>query len=185
MTVYSFSVNDNDSFMCSSTDKVFDNMKGLAVCEECHYRTDFEYVNDDFEIKRKSYDLSGTYDGYYIASLKFKEFLTREGINNIDFIALKNAPEFYVMFVRSEVIFDTEKRKSRSENFCETCGNFESFVGATPAFLKEPLNNDICRTDIMFGSGNEKHPLLIASEDFVTLVKREKLKGIRFESTRT
>ncbi len=185
MSEYSVSVNDNDSFMCSSTDRVFDNMNGLTVCNECQFRTNFEFINDTFEIKLKTYDLSGTYDGYYIASSKFKELIAREGINNIDFMPLKNESEFFAMFVRSVVVFDAEKRKSRSEKLCQECGNFESFVGATPAFLKEPLCNDLCRTDIMFGSGNAKHPLLVASEKFVTLTKREKLKGIKFKQVRT
>lgn len=185
MSDFSVSVNDNDSFMCSSTDRVLENMDGLAVCEECHYRTDFEFINANFEMKRKVYDLSSTFDGYYIASLKFKEFIGREKINGIDFKSLKHEPEFFVMFVRNIVKFDTEKRKSRSENLCSKCSNYESFVGATPAFIKGPIKNDLCRTNVMFGSGNEKSPLLIASERFVALSKREKLKGIYFEQTRT
>ncbi|BFL83234.1 hypothetical protein LFREDSHE_16840 [Shewanella baltica] len=185
MPEFSISVNDNDSFMCSSDGRVFDGMKGLSICDKCHYRTDFEYVNDDFEVKRKIYDLSSTYDGYYIASLKFKEFILREGINGVDFVALKKEPMFFAMFVRSTVQFDAEKRNSRSENLCSSCGNFESFIGATPAYLKEALCNDICRTNIMFGSGNSKHPLLVVSEKLVNQLKREKIQGLNFEPTRT
>ena len=185
MAYYSINISDNNSFMCSSADRVFEGMKGLSVCEACGYRTDFEYINHAFELDRKSYDLSATYDGYYIASLKFKECIQREQIANVEFTVLKNEPNYFVVFVREKVAFDTVKRKSRSENYCELCGNHESFVGATPAFLKEPAKGDLCRTDVMFGSGNAKHPVLIASEAFKELVQREKLQGIQFERTRT
>ena len=185
MSDFSVSVNDNDSFMCSSEDEIFDNMDDLAVCEKCHYRTDFEFINSDFKLKLKTYDLSATYDGYYIASLKFKESLAREKISGIEFVPIKNEPKFFAMFVHCIVAFDTVKRQSHAENLCPTCGNFESFVGATPAFLKEPLSNELCRSDVTFGSGYGKSPLLLVSEKFIALTKREKLKGIYFEQTRT
>ncbi len=137
MSEFSINISDNDSFMCLSTDCIFENMDDLNVCDSCHCRTDFEYINDEFELRRKTYDLSGTYDGYYIASLKFKEFIERGKIPGIEFTSLKNEPEYFAMFVRNIVKFDIEKRKSRKEKFCSKCENYESFVGATPAFLKE------------------------------------------------
>ncbi|MCT7944159.1 hypothetical protein [Shewanella septentrionalis] len=185
MQSFSVSVNDNDSFMCSSSDRVFDDVIGVKVCPVCHYRTNFDFVNQNFTIKRKIYDLSATYDGYYIASLKFKETIDREGIAGITFVAISREPEYFAMFVSNMVSFDTEKRKSKAEKYCSACGNYESFVGATPAFLRESPSFDLSRTDVAFGSGNAKHPLLIASECFVSLVKREKLKGLYFEQTRT
>ena len=185
MPEFVIEVNDNDSFMCSSADNVFEDMKDLSVCNSCHYRTDFEYINDEFKLKRKNYDLSTTYDGYYIGSLKFKELTEREQLKGIEFVTLKNEPEYFVLFVRNIVDFDTDKRECRSENLCEECKNYESFVGATPAFLKEPLPDTLCRCDVIFGSGNEKSPLLFANQVFHDLVKREKLKGIRFEQLRT
>lgn len=185
MQHYSVSVNDNDSYMCSSTDRVFEDVNGVEVCPECHYRTNFELVNKDFEIKRKTYDLSATYDGYFIASLKLKETLIREGLTGIKFVAINSEPGYFVMFVSNIVPFDTEKRKSKAEKYCSACGNYESFVGATPAFLKEAPSSDLSRTDISFGSGNAKHPLLIASDNFVSLIEREKLTGFYFKPTIT
>ena len=178
-------INDNDSFMCSSADNVFEGLEGLAVCDACHYRTDFEYINEKFRLKRKTYYLSLTYDGYCIASRKFKELIEREKIKGIEFFSLKNEPEYFVMFVRNIVEFDTEKRECRREKLCSKCKNYESFVGATPAFLKEALPGALCRSDVLFGSGNEKSPLLFASQHILDVVMREKLKGIRFEQVRT
>jgi len=182
---YSVSVNDNNSYMCSCTDRVFDDVIGVEVCPECHYRTNFEFVNPNFAIKRKTYDLSATYDGYFIASLKLKEAITREGLTGIEFVTINKEPDYFVMFVGNLVSFDAEARNSRAEKYCSACGNYESFVGATPAFLKETPNSELSRTDIAFGSGNAKHPILIASENFVAFIKRENLVGFYFKPTKT
>ncbi|EMK3356945.1 hypothetical protein V8063_004815 [Vibrio parahaemolyticus] len=178
-------INDNDSFMCSSADEVLGGLEDLPVCESCLYRTDLEYINKKFKLRRKAYDLSSTYDGYYIASLKFKELIEREKIKGVELHPLDNEPEYFALFVRNVVKFDTHKRGCKSENFCLKCGSYESFVGSSPTFIKEPLPNDLCRSDVVFGSGNEKSPLLLASQHFLDLVKREKLKGISFEQVRT
>ncbi|PMN66659.1 hypothetical protein, partial [Enterovibrio norvegicus] len=185
MTEFYIDLNDNDSFMCSSDNTIYDNPVHLCVCESCGYRTDFEHVSDSFSLKRKNYDLSITYDGYYVASLKLKETVQRKSLKGIEFIQLKEEPDFFVMFVRNVVCFDMEKRNSRRINLCSNCGNYESIVGATPAFLIEKLPSDICRSDVMFGSGNGKHPLLFSSQYFADIVEKEKLKGIKFEPVRT
>lgn len=185
MQNYSISVNDNDSYMCACADRVFENVIGVKVCPECNIRTNFDFISDDFRIKRKTYDLSATYDGYYIASLKFKEAISREGLTGIHFLAINREPLYFVMLVTNTVPFDTEKRKSKADKYCSACGNYESVAGAIPAFLKEPPRHDLSRTDVAFGSGNSKSPLLIASERFISLIQREKLKGLFFEPTRT
>ena len=181
MTEFVLVVPDNNSHMCSTTDAVFEELDCLAVCDFCNYRTDFEYINPAFKLGRRVYDLSSTYDGYYIASLKFKELIEREGIEGAEFVALVNEPEYFVLSVKLIAKFDVGRRECKAENYCSHCDSYESFIGATPAYLKEALPNDICRSDVVFGSGNEKSPLLFISSGFADLLKREKLTGIRLE----
>jgi hypothetical protein len=57
---------------------------------------------------------------------------------------------------------DAAQKAHRASHSCR--GNYESVAGATPAFIKGELTADICRTNIMFGSGNAKHPLILASK---------------------
>ena len=182
---YSLSGYDNDSFMCSSTDRIFENMEGLEVCPACGYRTNFSYINSEFRVKRRTNDISYTYDGYCIVSLKFKEACERELFQGLQFIHLPSDKEYFYLDPSCVVEFDTEKRKTRFENKCEVCGNFESVAGATPAFIKGELTADICRTNIMFGSGNAKHPLILASKKAKETFEREKLKGVTLEEVRT
>lgn len=186
MTIgYSITASDNDSYMCSSCDKVHANMKGLSICAKCGYRTDFEYINKDFKVKKRIYDISYTYDGYCIVSIKFKEACLRAEFSGIDFIDLPNDKEFFYLKSNNVVKFDIEKRETRFENYCHACGNYGAIAGANPAFIKGKLSSDICRTDIMFGSGNEKHHLLLISSKAKDIVTREKIRGIYFEEIRT
>lgn len=182
---YSISGYDNDSFMCSSVDRVFENTDGLEVCPACGYRTNFNYINSDFRVKRRTNDISYTYDGYCIVSLKFKEACERAHFKSLQFSQLPGDKEYFHLVPSCVVEFDTEKRNTRFKKKCETCGNFESVVGANPAFIKGELTSDICRTNILFGSGNAKHPLILVSSKVKETFEREKLKGVIFEESRT
>ncbi len=171
---YKLSGTDNDSHM-------YINNKGLSVCDYCGYKTDSEYVNANFTIKRNIYDFSYTYDGCCIVSLKFKEFCLRENYTNIQFKALPLEPLFFYFIVKIQLNFDVKKRRTRFEKFCNICGNYESVIGANPVFLKNvntPLEDMFYRTDQEFGSGNEKHPLIIVGVETYKKMKREKFKGL-------
>jgi len=181
---FSLSGYDNDSFMCSSTDRVFEEMDGLEVCQKCGFRTDFNYINNRFYVKRGINDISYTFDGYCIVSLKFKEACERANFQGLQFVKLPSDSEYYCLVPSCVVEFDSEKRKTRFENKCEVCGNYEAVAGATPAFIKGELISDICRTDILFGSGNAKHPLILISDKAKNVFKREKLHGVITEEIR-
>ena len=181
---YSISGDDNDSFMCSSADVVHENMEGLSVCPKCGYRTDFFYINRNFRVSRRMYDLSSTYDGYNIVSRKFKEFCVRKGYNSIEFKGFDADPDFFALMPLTIVEFDTDRNEPRYENYCEECGNFESVVGPFPVYLKDvskPLADGFYRTDLLFASGNEKSPLTIIGPNIKDAILREGFKNISFE----
>lgn len=182
---YSLSGYDNDSHMCSSTDRVFDDVGGLAVCPRCGYRTDFNYINERFRVKRRTNDISYTYDGYCIVSLKFKEACERAHFQGLRFVQLPGDQEYFHLVPNCVVEFDSEKRKTKLVKKCEVCGNYEAVAGATPAFIKGELTADICKTDILFGSGNAKHPLILITKRAKEVFDREKLKGVIVEEIRT
>ncbi len=174
---YFLSGPDNDSHMYVDAD-------GLSVCRECGYKTDYEYVNPNLVIKRACYDFSYTFDGCCIVSLAFREFCLRAKYSGLDFKKLPSDPRFYYLILRKQVEFDAAKRKTRFENFCETCGNYESITGATPVFLtenKSPLNSGFYRTNLQFASGNEKHPLVIVDVETFRVLKKNKITGIEAE----
>ena len=181
---YSISGEDNDSFMCSSADEILENMENLSVCSQCGYRTNYFYINNNFKVSRRVYDLSSTYDGYTIVSRKFKEFCDRKGYKNIEFKELDKDPDFFALIALKVIEYDTDRNNPQYENYCEACSNYESVIGPSPIYLKgitEPLADGFYRTDILFASGNEKSPLIIIGPETKEAILKEGFKGIDFE----
>lgn len=181
MTTYTLGGPDNDSNMCGSTDRLFDDVVGIPVCRVCGYKTDLYFVNPSFRVKRRVYDLSSTYDGYDIASLKFKEACQRLGLSGVEFLSLPSDSEFFVIQPISITPFDSASRKTRFESLCAACGFYKAVAGATPAFLLSQPEKDFSGTDIIFGSGNSRARLLITTDRVKNILTAEKLTGLFFE----
>lgn len=168
---------DNDSYMY-----YWD--KNMPVCDECGYKLNFQYTNPEFKLKRRVYDLSFTYDNCCIVSLKFKEFCERERYQSINFGKFLLEPNFFHFTANNIVQLKSVEGGIRFVNFCEKCKNYESIVFPGPKLInnrKEPLEDGFYRTDLFFGSGNEKNPLLIIGVDTYKKIKREKFKGLSFD----
>ena len=126
-----------------------------------------------------------SYDGASLVSEKAKVFLTHLNIKGLSFKKVNKNPPFYVPVTQNIVKFDTEKRGTRFENYCDLCSNYEYVVGATPVFLK---NMDIIEdmgwynTDIHFGSNRGKHPLTIVGAGLKEVLKKEFKQQIYFDS---
>ena len=183
MATYSLHCPDNDSNMCGSDDRLFGEVKGIPVCRMCGYKTDPYVVNSLFRVKRRVYDLSSTYDGYEIASMKFKEVCMRLELGGLEFLPLPADTQFFVVKPTVLTAFDYISRQTHFESLCAACGFYKSVAGATPAFLLSEPESDLSGTDILFGSGNSRGRMLIATERARTLLMAEKLKGLEFEAT--
>lgn len=165
---------DNDSYMWASPE---------VVCPACGYGTVSAETNPEFKLKKRNLDVSFTYDGACIVSSAFKAICTNEA--GAQFHSLPNASGFY-RFTASQVVpFDAERRLTRFQGLCGHCRNYESVVGATPAYLKgasSPLQRGVYRTDLLFGSGNGKSPLLIVTPDVQEAIQSAKLRGAEFSA---
>ena len=165
----------NDSHMFDADDK------NLPICKKCGYVTDYDYVDPNFNLKKEIYDISYTYDGRVIVSLKFKEFCLRNKYLGVEFHELEKNPNYFIFKVNNILKFDTKKRKLNYENYCNICGNYESVTPASPILLQNvssPLKDGFYATDLHFASGNEKSPLLIIGIETFKKIKKEKFKGI-------
>lgn len=171
--------NDNNSYMTGSCEKLMPELKFLPKCKKCGYRTDYRYTDKDFIQKRKSLDFSSTYDGIIIVSLKFKEFCIRNRYDNIEFIDLPKAPTFYQFYINGNVLNYEARIK---EKFCEACKQFESVVGPTFKSLEmQLLENGFYQSDLWFGSGNEKSPIIIIAPEVKYKIERERFRNIFFD----
>lgn len=172
---------DNNSYMAGSCDKLFTEPPDIPHCPSCGYKTNYEYTNPLFKLSKKVYDISYTYDGACIVSEKWKSFCFHNKFKNTSFTPLKLAPGFYHFIIKGNTI---PFKANTSEFYCEHCHSYNAISG--PRFdlekQSDELHNEIYQTDILFGSGNEKSPLLIVSEETKNLIAEAKLKGCYFRS---
>ncbi len=167
---------NNDSFMTGSCEKLYD-LPFLPKCNKCGYRTDYRYTNKDFKLKRKTLDLSSTYDGITIVSLKFKEFCNRYGYKNLVFVELPKSPYFFQFYIEGNFLkYDATLK----EKFCDNCKFYESVIGPSIQIdnFKNPLEDGFYQSDLWFASGNEKSPVLIISPATKENLTKEKIKNI-------
>jgi hypothetical protein len=127
--------------------------------------------------------MASTYDGQTIVSMSFKEFCEAEGYPGLNFGEFDRDPYHFHFTVSQQVEFDSERRGTVFEDLCPRCGNYVTVVGATPAFLKvrDALADGFYRTDILFASGDEKHPIFVIGKETMRKMKAAGFKGIFYK----
>lgn len=175
LVAFNLSGQDNDSYM-------FSDFPTAESCDLCGYRMDFLKYNPNYYTGKILPDFSATYDGFWIVSQKFKEFCVRKNVPNLAFDKFINLKTYYNFRPGNIVAFDAVRRKTWFEKKCDKCENYESVTGTRPTYLKiaEPLKSGIYRTDLVFASGNEKHPLILVGLETKEELVKEKLEGLEF-----
>ena len=170
----------------SSNDASFfngDEPSGV-LCPRCGSCLDYGYSPVSLDIKSsKKYDVSYTNDLRKLYSERFFVFC-RDVLKADKLFKPVQVRDtvLYYMFPSQIVEFDYIRRKTRFEGTCDQCGGYSSVAGAHPAFLKasEPVGSGFFRTDIAFGSGKAKFPLIIIGSEWKKLLASEKFRGIDF-----
>jgi len=164
---------DNDSYMLQDAP----NLVRCSVCGELLQRP---RLVPTFKLQKKR-DVSATYDGYTIVSQRFVDEWHRNGGAGLEFVPLPEELGYFTIDANQVIEFDSVRRKTRFEKHKPCCGRFHSVAGATPAFLKSPealSKTQAARTDVTFGSGDEKHPLIVIPLELGHALKRAKLSGL-------
>jgi hypothetical protein len=133
--------------------------------------------------RRLKYDVSISYDGVVVVSPRFRELYEDAGMTGLRFTELGD--NAFAIHATETVPFDGEKRGTRFEKKCATCGQFESVVGAAPAILAVGVSVAglaFARTDLEFGSGDEKSPVLVCGDDAAAALRGAGLKGLDLEA---
>lgn len=151
---------DNDSYMLQGPTP-------YPTCRTCGFATYRDWIDPQFALSRRDYDASYAYDGYFIVSERFCNLVLSRGGRCI---ALPSVPGFYALRADETVRFDAVRRKVRFSDLCPECGQSRSVIGGPPVFLvdPQPLPDRLVRSDIEFGSGDEKHPLLMTGSNLAT-----------------
>jgi hypothetical protein len=179
---YTFSGNssNNASFLGE------DVLPGV-ICPQCGSCLDYEYSPPFLKINpSKKYDVSYTHDLRNLYSQRFVEFCKEELLSDDVFVPVDVGwGSYYYMMPKRIVAFDWKRRNSTFTDACNLCGSYREIVGAYPAclHLDEPLGPGFYRTDLAFGSGKSKTPLILIGPNWKKLIEMQKFRGATFEAT--
>ncbi len=174
---YTMSAADGDAYF-------FEGAPDSVFCDNCGSCTDPTFLPTNLELKRTPYDVCSTYDGRMIVSARFRAFCRHHGFAGAQFDPVNDRGSLYLLRSNRTVAFDWERRETRFDRPCDRCGQYESVVGAYPAYLKgieAPLLHGFYRTDLEFATGREKAPLLIVGTQTKALIEAEGFERAEFD----
>jgi len=143
---------DNDSYMNPE-------MYESNICKCLDYiKNRHLHLNPNFELVKKSYDISSTYDSYLIVSNRFREFCLNQEYLGISFYPIPNYPDNFYFDIQRIVRYDAKRRETRFLEYNSECEEYNEVVGATPVCLvdNQTLPDGFFRTDIEFGGSYAK-----------------------------
>jgi hypothetical protein len=125
--------------------------------------------------KKIGRDFSYSYDGVLVASSRVVACLQTHpaSITPLD-------SGWFALRPEAVVAFDSVKRKTRFVKQCTACGQYESVVGATPVYLQPGAvvpDDGLARTDLEFGSGDEKTPTVLCGDAMASRLSAAGLRG--------
>ena len=165
----------------------FRQREDVQRCTSCGLlAAKWEESLSEVRIPRLRFDISCSYDGILVVSSRFRDLYEAVNMTGLDFVPL--ASGFFSIRATQFVQFDAKKRGTRFVDKCPTCDQYESVVGAAPAFLKDGTKVDalgFARTDLEFGSADEKAPLLICGGSAAEFLGNAELKGLDLELVRS
>jgi hypothetical protein len=174
---YSLSGHDNGTVM-------FPKEANIPTCLGCGWRLDFSSTNPQYVLKKSRLDISSTYDGQTIVSKAFKKFCEAWRYPDINFGVFENDPEHFHFMPTRQIKYDVERGKVRFLKLCSVCGNYESVLMTGINFLcvTEPLEDGFCRSDLLFASGNEKHPIILVGNLTKEKLENSEFRGLSFKT---
>lgn len=175
---------DNGTYMVGSCDTRLPGISDAVFCPQCGWKKDWTFVRDDYRLGRKRMDVSSTYDGMTIISSRARAAFCDSGIGADQMRELPGQPGYFALLPTDVVHFDFERRRTRFSDQCSACGLYGSVAGATPPFFKGLPQESIwiARTDLLFGSRNEHHPLIVVSARVAAVLSDAKLSGLDLQT---
>ncbi|MDB5346403.1 MAG: hypothetical protein JWP89_4780 [Schlesneria sp.] len=151
-----------------------------ATCPTCGRKTDPDFINPSFRVKRRRRDIVATADGYCLASERFRRYCASQPWEGVKFLPLPADPDFFVFRPTLVLPFDAARRGTRFENPCPTCREYYNVIGATPVYLVgiERIQDGLYRTDLEFGSGPEQQPVTLAGISSGEELRKQKFTGL-------
>jgi ribosomal protein S27AE len=153
-----------------------------VFCPKCGSVLDRHYMPREIDV-RTGMDLSSTYDNRDLFSERLRRLCIENNVPGIEFIPVMGRDRTYFFPIVSRAVeYDAARKGTRFERKCTECGQHHDVLSGTPAFLtcKKPLDRGFFRSDLEFGSGKAKSPLLIVDPETGSWLQSEKLSGAEF-----
>ena len=176
--IYGLSVRGNDLVFFGDRQDV----KRCSVCSALldKWKEDLTVV----PIKRApKYDVSYSNSGIYVVTNRFRVCVEENAITGLEFTPLQAG--LFSIRPKVSVPFDAARRGTRFLKQCRVCGQYESVVRASPVFLAANAivpERGFVKTDLEFGSSDEKHPLVLCGGEAAKVLMSANLKGLTLVS---
>ncbi len=181
MKYYELIIYDNDSYLLQVSKVDRDR---YIHCDSCKMIQNKRNLIDShlltFKLKRKKYQISGTYDGFFVVSQHFKDLYEQLKWSGVKFYSLPKSNGFYIVECLNIVNINKTMRPVEFEDKCSTCGNYLGTYGNIPCYIdiadmKKMKANCFYRSDLEFGYDFEQVYSLFVSEEILNVLKQNKL----------
>lgn len=163
--------------------RMFNDVPDAVFCGTCGWKTDWTFCRPTFRLGRRRLDVSYTYDGACIISDRARSIIASLTAEANIVRSLDMEPGYFHLIPHDTIHFDVQRRGTRFGTLCNTCRLWSTVAGGSPAFLKSvPAGSKhLFRTDILFGSYNARHPMIVISSELYHRFREARLTGIEME----
>lgn len=149
-------------------------------CPECGCLLDPYYRSLRIDFKSKL-DFSSTYEGIFIVSKRFKEYIQIEGYQNVIFYPVNEMNNFfYFQTLNNYIKINVEKSGIIIKEKCTACNYPKEIIGGVNIFLYQetPLSDGFYTTDTYWRTHYIYWPELIIGLETYEKLKAQKFKGL-------
>ena len=151
-----------------------------GLCPICHNVVE-QIPNIEYKVRKtKNRDLVCTYDGFYIASQKFKDFCDENDYDDIIFVQFPKSPNYYFFLPNKIYHLDYVRMKTRFIGYHECCGLYDEVIGSKfyrSVTVESNIKDFICRSDYFFADFLNKSPIVIIGKDTLDKMIKYGLSG--------
>jgi len=126
-------------------------------------------------------DVCSTYDNVTVVTERFVEACRAREVPGVTFHRFSGGRNRHYYFVDASRVLECDLRdRSRFGDRCAACGQHEYIVGGVPPWLQGsgPVPAGFSRTDVAFGSGRARRPLLIIDAQTAEYFDSLRFRGI-------
>lgn len=182
MSILGFAISGHDNGSYAFYDR--EDLRRCASCGTLTHKRE-ESLDGLVIQKRRNADVSATYDGVLVVSDAFVQLCRENDLDGLTLGRLPDDPGFWAISSDHILAFDADRRRTRFEELCQVCGHYGAIAGAHPVFLKDRAiipDRGFARTDIEFGSGDQKSPVLLCGVLVGDLLSKSRLRGLELEN---